>query len=171
MQLSPNSRHHILSFPLLLPPLSSPVLEPNLMIIIIVNWQQTFSSNLNPLLLELDSFSQHLPLNNIWVVGAQESRLQLEYENSNNENLFKNIWLYLSKLSFRKNCPMPPFPARQREPWPGREEGGREAEVRREWAGGEGQGAGKKRVGSWRTEHQIGIPLWIQSQPLIGWAK
>ena len=115
-------------------------------------------SNLNPLLLELDPLSQHFPLNYIWVVGAQESGLQLGYEKSNNLILFQNIYLNLSKLPFRKNCPMPPFPAGQREPWPGSEEGGRKAEVRREWAFGEGQRVCGNRVRSWRTEHQICIP-------------
>ena len=89
IQLSPNSRHHILSFPLLLPPLCSPVLEPDLMMII-VKLKMLVPSNLNPLLLELDPLSQHLPLDNIWVVGAQESRLQLG-------NIRLDIQIFVSK--------------------------------------------------------------------------
>ena len=90
IQLSPNSRQHILSFPLLFPPFCSPIFEPDLMLII-VKLKIIVQSNLNPLLLELDPLSQHLPLNNIWVVGAQESGLQLGYKRSNNEILFQSI--------------------------------------------------------------------------------
>ena len=133
-----SSADEFLGFSLLFSPFSSPVLKPNLIYRKHDQQQpqptQPPPSHLNPLLFQIDSLCQKFSLNNIRIVGSLEGGLQLwEWEETwETWDLIAKSWTDLSELALSEYSSVPPLPAWQREPGPGREEGRGEARVERQ---------------------------------------